>query len=80
MCYVQAPGHNTFTAAEIGAALTALTERIEDGKWPSTSREMMNLRGRYLDPSAARFTSHDPGPGYRPFCAYSEYPGQFRTP
>jgi hypothetical protein len=80
MCYVQAPGHNTFTAAEIGAALTALTERIEDGKWPSTSPEMMNLRGRYLDPSAARFTSHDPGPGYRPFCAYSEYPGQFRTP
>jgi len=36
----------------------------------------MNLRGRYLDPSATRFTSHDPGPGYRPFYACSDYPGQ----
>jgi len=79
MCYVRAPGHSTFTSAEIGAALTALTERIDDGKWPGTSPDMMNLRGRYLDPSAARFTDHDPGPGYRPFYAYSEYPGQFRT-
>jgi hypothetical protein len=77
MCYVQAPGHSTFTAAEVGAALTALTERIEDGRWPDTSPGIMNLRGRYLDPSAARFTSHDPGPGYRPFYAYSQYPGQF---
>lgn len=78
MCYVQAPGHSTFTAAEIAAALTALTERIEDGNWPSTSPDMMNLRGRYLDPSPARFTGYDPGPGYRPFYAYSQYPGQSR--
>ena len=42
MCYVQAPGHSTFTAAEIAAALTALTERIEDGTWPSTSPDIMN--------------------------------------
>jgi hypothetical protein len=79
MCYVQAPGHGPFSRAEIGAALTALTERIQDGTWPSTLPEMMNLRGRYLDPSAVRFTSHDPGPGYRPFYAYSDYPGQSRT-
>ena len=80
MCYVEAPGHSTFTAAEIAAALTALTERIEDGKWPATGPDIMNLRGRYLDPSAARFTSHDPGPGYRPFYAYSQYPGQLWAP
>lgn len=81
MCYVQAPGHSTFTAAEIAAALTALTERIEDGTWPDTSPVMMNLRGRYLDSGAsrARFTGHDPGPGYRPFYAYSQYPGQRRS-
>lgn len=76
MCYVQAPGHGPFTRAEIGAALTVLTERIQEGTWPSTLPEMMNLRGRYLDPSATRFTSHDPGPGYRPFYAYSDYLGQ----
>jgi hypothetical protein len=79
MCYVQAPGHGPFTRAETGAALTVLTERIQDGTWPSILPEIMNLRGRYLDPSPARFTSHDPGPGYRPFYAYSDYPGQSRT-
>ena len=79
MCYVQAPGHGPFTRAEIGAALTVLTERIQDGTWPCTLPEVMNLRGRYLDPSAARFTSYDPGPGYRPFYAYSDYPGQLPT-
>ena len=81
MCYVQAPGHATFTAAEIAAALTVLTERIDAGTWPDTSPDMMNLRGRYLTSAAspARFTDYDPGPGYRPFYAYSQYPGQRRS-
>jgi hypothetical protein len=75
MCYVRAPGHSTFNGAEIAAALTVLTERIEDGTWPDTSPLMMNLRGRYLNSGAspARFTEYDPGPGYRPFYAYSKY-------
>jgi hypothetical protein len=74
MLYVQAPGHCTFTAAEIGAALATLTERIDAGRWPATSPEAMNRRGDALDASGTRFVDYDPGPGYRPFFAHSEYP------
>jgi hypothetical protein len=34
----------------------------------------MNRRGRSLDAGGTRFVDHDPGPGYRPFFADSEYP------
>jgi len=44
-------------------------------RWPPTSPEAMNLRGASLDASGTRFADCDPGPGYRPFFAYSEYPG-----
>jgi hypothetical protein len=74
MLYVQAPGHCTFTIAELAAALATLTERIETGRWPATTPEAMSQRGKSLDASAARFVDYDPGPGYRPFYAYSEYP------
>jgi pimeloyl-ACP methyl ester carboxylesterase len=74
MLYVQAPGHCTFTIAEIGAALATVTERIDTGHWPATSPEAMNRRGDSIDPSGTRFVDYDPGPGYRPFFAYSEYP------
>jgi hypothetical protein len=75
MLYVQAPGHCTFTFAEIGAALATVTERIDTGRWPATSPAAMNLRGDPLGPGGTRFVDYDPGPGYRPFFAYSEYPG-----
>ena len=74
MLYVQAAGHCTFTLAEIGAALATVTERIGTGHWPETDPEAMNQRGKSLHASATRFTDHDPGPGYRPFFAYSDYP------
>lgn len=74
MLYVQAPGHCTFTIAELAAALATLTERIATGRWPATTPEAMSQRGKSLDASAARFVDYDPGPGYRPFYAYSEYP------
>jgi pimeloyl-ACP methyl ester carboxylesterase len=74
MLYVQAPGHCTFTVAEIGAALATVTERIDTGRWPATSPQAMNRRGDSIDPSGTRFLDYDPGPGYRPFFAYSEYP------
>jgi len=74
MLYVQAPGHCTFTVAEIAAALATLTERIETGRWPATSPEAMSQRAKPLDASAARFVDYDPGPGYRPFFADSCYP------
>jgi pimeloyl-ACP methyl ester carboxylesterase len=74
LLYVQAPGHCTFTVAEIGAALATVTERIEGGRWPAVSPEAMSLRAGPIDPSGTRFVDYDPGPGYRPFFAYSEYP------
>jgi hypothetical protein len=74
MLCLQAPGHCTFTVAEIAAALATLTERIETGRWPASSPEAMSQRGAPLDASATRFIDYDPGPGYRPFFAYSEYP------
>jgi hypothetical protein len=74
MLYVQAPGHCMFTMAEIGAALATMSERIDTGRWPATSPEAMNQRGARLNAGGTRFIDYDPGPGYRPFFAYSEYP------
>ena len=74
MLYVQAPGHCTFTTAELGAALTTMSERLDTERWPATSAEEMRERGARIDDSGARFIDYDPGPGYRPFFAYSEYP------
>ena len=73
MLYVEAPGHCAFTMAEIGAALATMSERIGTGRWPATSPQAMNERGAHLDTSRTRFIDYDPGPGYRPFFAYSEY-------
>jgi pimeloyl-ACP methyl ester carboxylesterase len=80
MLYVQAPGHCTFTLAEIGAALATVTERIDTGRWPATTPEAMGRRGDVADPSGTRFVDYDPGPGYRPFFAYSEYPAELALP
>jgi hypothetical protein len=72
--YVQAPGHCTFTCAEIGAAVATVTERIGSGHWPVTDPAAMNRRGDALAADGSRFIDYDPGPGYRPFFAYSAYP------
>jgi hypothetical protein len=74
LLYVQAPGHCTFTCAEIGAALATLTERIDTGRWPAAEPEAMSRRGASIDDSGTRFIGYDPGPGYRPFFAYSPCP------
>ena len=80
MLYVQAAGHCTFTLAEIGAALATITGRLDSGHWPDTGPEAMNKRGNSLHASATRFTDYDPGPGYRPFFAYSDYPPALALP
>ncbi len=74
MLYVEAPGHCAFTMAEIGAGLVTMSERIDTGRWPATSPQAMNQRGARLDAGRTRFIDYDPGPGYRPFFAYSEFP------
>lgn len=74
LLYVQAPGHCTFTRAEVGAALATLTERIASGRWPAAGPEAMNRRGASIDDGGTRFIGYDPGPGYRPFFACSPCP------
>jgi len=54
--------------------LATVTERIETGRWPAVTPEAMSVRANSIDPSGTRFVDYDPGPGYRPFFAYSEYP------
>ena len=74
MLYVQAPGHCAFTVAEIGTALATVTERVDTGRWPAVSPEALRRRADSIHPSRTRFVDYDPGPGYRPFFAHSEYP------
>ncbi len=74
LLYVRAPDHCTFTVAEIGAALATATERIDTGRWPAVSPEAMSRRADSAGPRGTRFVDYNPGPGYRPFFAYSEYP------
>jgi hypothetical protein len=74
LLYVRAPGHCTFTVAEIATALATLTERIDTGRWPATTPRALRLRADALNPSGTRFLDYDPGPGYRPFFAYSDFP------
>lgn len=74
LLYVQAPGHCLFTVAEIAAALATVTERIDAGRWPEVTPEAMRQRADETASGGTRFVDHDPGPGYRPFFAYSAYP------
>ncbi|GAA1128403.1 hypothetical protein [Citricoccus alkalitolerans] len=61
--FVASEGHCTFTPAEEAAALTALFDRIETGRWQSTApRQLDRLAARLdagsdLDLGAPRFTS-----------------------
>ncbi|MGW9551123.1 hypothetical protein ACWG8W_08755 [Citricoccus zhacaiensis] len=61
--FVASEGHCTFTPAEEAAALTALFDRIETGRWPSTAPRQLDRAAAQLDADseldlgAARFTS-----------------------
>jgi len=51
--FVNAPGHCTFTPAEVAAAVDTMMQRLEYGDWPATSAVALNRLGRMLDPSTA---------------------------
>jgi len=51
--FVNAPGHCSFTPAEVAAAVDTMMERLDTGDWPSTSAVALNRRGARLDPSTA---------------------------
>jgi len=57
--FVNAPGHCTFTPAEIAAAVETMMQRLDTGDWPSTSAVALNRLGKLLDPStASRYFSY----------------------
>lgn len=57
--FVNAPGHCTFTAAEIAAAVDTMMQRLDTGDWPSTSSVALNRLGSRLDPTtASRYYSY----------------------
>lgn len=51
--FVNAPGHCTFTPAEIAAAVDTMMQRLDNGDWPSTSAVALNKLGSRLDPTTA---------------------------
>jgi len=50
--FVNAPGHCTFTPAEIAAAVETVMQRLDYGDWPSTSPAALNRLGSMLDPAS----------------------------
>ncbi|AJP00534.1 LigA protein [Streptomyces cyaneogriseus subsp. noncyanogenus] len=65
--YVRAPGHCTFTAGEMVAALHTLEHRLDAGRW-DTAPDALNARARQADPAgAARYAAYRPAPYPRPY-------------
>jgi pimeloyl-ACP methyl ester carboxylesterase len=50
--YVNTWGHCTFSLAELLTSIEVVLERIETGKWPDTSPEALNTRGKSLVPES----------------------------
>lgn len=58
--FVHAPGHCTFTPAEVAASIETVMQRLNTGAWGSTSPDALNALGRTLDPrTASRFFQYD---------------------
>lgn len=58
--FVRAPGHCTFTPAEIAASVETVMRRLNTGRWGSTSPDSLNALARRLDSgAAARFFTYE---------------------
>lgn len=64
--WTERAGHCTSTPAEMRAALDALEDRLDTGRW-SVSPDELNARAREIDPSVPpAFVEHTPAPLMRP--------------
>lgn len=50
--YVNNWGHCTFSFAELMVSIEVLLERIDSGKWPNTTPEALNKRGKSIAPES----------------------------
>jgi len=58
--FVHAPGHCSFTPAEVAASIETLMRRLDTGKWESTGPDALNALGQQLDPStSSRFFKYE---------------------
>ena len=61
--FVDPAGHCNYTAAEIVAQVELMVERLESGRWPSTSPQHLNrLADSLATGSASRFISYNADP------------------
>jgi uncharacterized protein len=65
VAWVQRAGHCNFTPAEQIAALQTLIERLDDGTWQSSAREL-NARARRTGLGPSAFVAHQSAPFLRP--------------
>jgi pimeloyl-ACP methyl ester carboxylesterase len=66
--FVHRGGHCTFTTGEMLAALDALEERVDTGRWPDTGPAALNATATRLDPAATHaYVDYRPAPYPRPF-------------
>lgn len=72
--FVDRDGHCNFTAAEIVAQVEVMVERLETGRWPTTSPEQLNkLADSLATGSESRFINYDADP-LTPVAHYSRAP------
>lgn len=78
--FVHAPGHCSFTPAEIAASIETLMQRLDSGEWPRTTPNALNTRGAALDPTTqSRFFKYDQVKYNRDwFPSLRDYMGQYR--
>ncbi|GGP34021.1 alpha/beta hydrolase family protein [Saccharothrix coeruleofusca] len=66
--FVHRGGHCAFTTGEMMAALAALEERVDTGRWPDTGPNALNAAAARLDPGATHaYRVYRPAPHPRPF-------------
>ncbi|WP_405658141.1 alpha/beta hydrolase family protein [Streptomyces sp. NBC_01166] len=61
--YVENAGHCAFSAAEQVAAVHALKQRVDSGRWGNTGAEALNAEAGRIDPAdPARYLTYEAGP------------------
>lgn len=77
--FVHRAGHCTFTPAETVTALVNLIQRLDTGRWPDLSADVLNAEAVALGPlnvAPPSFIKFAPAQFLRPFDAFDEHRGE----